>query len=607
MNAHITQSLQLKRAKRAAFAPFVMPLRLPSFSQVPGALMLCTLLGALAVPNIAAAGFVFDVNDMRDVSDGSLGDSLCNTVEKTCTLRAAIEEISASTLEGSNCGVFDFANRVILPPGTYKLAPKSSSLGIGRDDRDVCVHIAGTGDNEGPAATVINGNATEGKEGTEEDLASSRVFSIHPRGRMSLDGVTITQGHIHFVGGGAILNEGDLAIYNSLLTKNSTHGRGGAIQNEGNLWINESTLSFNWSKPNTTYYKDGKYKPDLDGDGVPDEIAGGAIANFGGSVLMYNVTVSGNLGGLDAKGQATDKGSAGGGIINVAGGVIGMNNSTVVHNRTRALSGANNGGGIYNDKISYANLWNTIVAENFFGESSDRSDCKGIFGSFGYNIVGNQGINCTVNRGPGDQVGGRYYKDPDTGKEDYLRPIDPKLGFLSQNGGPTPTHALLDGSPAIDAGNPDPAGNGACAEYDQRYLPRPKDGPTKNGYDGLAVCDIGAYEHGTPEISVGDVTVTEGNSGSKNMVFEVRLSYPSIEPINVFYWTVDGSAKAGSDYQAASGYLLFNPTDNSKPVNVKVVGDRTKEPDETLVFRINPDALVRIKKDRATGTIKSDD
>jgi hypothetical protein len=165
MNAHITQSLQLKRAKRAAFAPFVMPLRLPSFSQVPGALMLCTLLGALAVPNIAAAGFVFDVNDMRDVSDGSLGDSLCNTVEKTCTLRAAIEEISASTLEGSNCGVFDFANRVILPPGTYKLAPKSSSLGIGRDDRDVCVHIAGTGDNEGPAATSRKGTFTSSAVG----------------------------------------------------------------------------------------------------------------------------------------------------------------------------------------------------------------------------------------------------------------------------------------------------------------------------------------------------------------------------------------------------------------------------------------------------------
>jgi hypothetical protein len=88
---------------------------------------------------------------------------------------------------------------------------------------------------------------------------------------------------------------------------------------------------------------------------------------------------------------------------------------------------------------------------------------------------------------------------------------------------------------------------------------------------------------------------------------KVRLSYPSVKPISIFYWTVDGSAKAGSDYQAASGYLLFNPTDNSKPVNVKVVGDRTKEPDETLVFRINPDALVRIKKDRATGTIKNDD
>jgi hypothetical protein len=89
---------------------------------------------------------------------------------------------------------------------------------------------------------------------------------------------------------------------------------------------------------------------------------------------------------------------------------------------------------------------------------------------------------------------------------------------------------------------------------------------------------------------------------------KVRLSYPSVEPISIFYWTVDGSAKAGSDYQAASGYLLFNPTEISKPINVKIIGDRMKEPDETFLLRINVSAhLARIKKDRVVGTIKNDD
>jgi hypothetical protein len=492
---------------------------------------------------------------------------------------------------------------------------------IGRADRDVCVYIEGTSDN----VTVIDGSSTEGQEGTINDQRPFRIFSINPRGRVLLYGVTLKRGHSHDIGGGAILNEGDLAIYNSLLTENSTHGRGGAIHNTGNLWILESTLSENWSRPNFTYYKDGKFMPDLDGDGKSDEIAGGAIANFGGSVLMYNVTISGNLGGFatkdicDKDGRGSEKGGGGGGILNVAGGVIGMNNSTVAHNRAKENY---NGGGIYNDKISTANIWNTIVAENYSGKplidrsdngckvikSLDRSDCKGIMGSFGYNIVGKQGLDCTVNLGPGDQVGGRF----DTGEERDRLPIDPKLGDLSvapyYNGGPTPTHALLDGSPAIDAGNPDPAGSGACAETDQRYLARPKDGPVQSVFDGSAVCDIGAYEYGAPELSVGDVKVTEGNSGEKNMTFEVRLSYPSVEHISVSYETADGSAKAGSDYYSESGNVLLNPSNVSAQIYVRILGDPSKEPNETLFFNISvATGLARIKDGQAVGTIKNDD
>ena len=135
-------------------------------------------------------------------------------------------------------------------------------------------------------------------------------------------------------------------------------------------------------------------------------------------------------------------------------------------------------------------------------------------------------------------------------------------------------------------------------------LARPKDG----GFDGSAVCDIGAYEYGAPELSVGDQAVTEGNSGTKNMSFQVRLSYPSVEPISVLYSTANGSAKAGSDYQAASGSVLFKPGELSKSVVVKIVGDRTKEPKETLFLNISVGSgLASIKDGQAMGTIRNDD
>src|SRR5439155_22233245 len=66
-----------------------------------------------------------------------------------------------------------------------------------------------------------------------------------------------------------------------------------------------------------------------------------------------------------------------------------------------------------------------------------------------------------------------------------LQKVDPKLGELADNGGPTQTHALLAGSPAIDAGD-----NASCPGTDQRGTARPVDGNS----DGVAVCDIGAFE-----------------------------------------------------------------------------------------------------------------
>ncbi len=103
-------------------------------------------------------------------------------------------------------------------------------------------------------------------------------------------------------------------------------------------------------------------------------------------------------------------------------------------------------------------------------------DCNGIIESLGYNLIGDSS-ECSFIGSPGDLVN-----------------LKPQLGELGDNGGVTSTHALLNGSPAIDAGAPesqDTEGS-SCAAYDQRGVLRPMSGDSSNE----SRCDIGAYELG---------------------------------------------------------------------------------------------------------------
>ncbi len=107
------------------------------------------------------------------------------------------------------------------------------------------------------------------------------------------------------------------------------------------------------------------------------------------------------------------------------------------------------------------------------GDQTSGVDCYGTLTSQGYNLIADT-RNCTITgTTAGNKVG-----------------VLAKLGDLANNGGPTLTHALLSGSPAIDAGNPAPPSSTACPTQDQRKVARPRDG---NG-DGVAQCDIGAVE-----------------------------------------------------------------------------------------------------------------
>ncbi len=183
---------------------------------------------------------------------------------------------------------------------------------------------------------------------------------------------------------------------------------------------------------------------------------GGLATNGNNSTTIVNSTISGN--------SSLDNG---GGIY---GGGISLNFVTITGNTASASGGGFAGGAITASK-------NSILAGN---SASSGPDISGTLNSQGYNLIGStSGTTIT-----GDLTGN-------------IVDTSAVLDTLADNGGPTLTHALLPGSPALNAGSCDPA-----VTTDQRGFARPQDGQ----------CDIGAFENQAPLAICQDVTVAaDGN------------------------------------------------------------------------------------------------
>jgi CSLREA domain-containing protein len=191
-----------------------------------------------------------------------------------------------------------------------------------------------------------------------------------------------------------------------------------------------------------------------------------ALLNDNATATLTNCTISGN--------QAAD--TAGG--IYTLNGSMNLRSTTITANRL--LFPSHGAGGIWASGPMV--LRNTIIAGNFHDDPNPAvkaPDCTSGSVSFpvseGYSLVGG-GSHCPglVDGVSGDQIG------------THAAPIDAKLGPLADYGGPTLTHALMNGSPAIDGGNPATPGSGgtACPTTDQRGETRPTG----------AACDIGSVE-----------------------------------------------------------------------------------------------------------------
>lgn len=108
-------------------------------------------------------------------------------------------------------------------------------------------------------------------------------------------------------------------------------------------------------------------------------------------------------------------------------------------------------------------------------------------------------------------------------------------------------------------------------------------------------------------LSINDVTVAEGNSGTRLAVFTVTRSGDTSAAVSVGYATANGTAAAGSDYQATSGTLTFAPGETSRTISVVIIGDRLAEPNETFFVNLSQTTSGAVVDGQGAGTIVDDE
>jgi Glycosyl hydrolases family 16/Calx-beta domain len=110
----------------------------------------------------------------------------------------------------------------------------------------------------------------------------------------------------------------------------------------------------------------------------------------------------------------------------------------------------------------------------------------------------------------------------------------------------------------------------------------------------------------TPTISISSIAPFEGDVNA-NFSLKVSLSQATDKTVTVDFTTVDGTAGAGADYIAKTGTLTFSPQTTEKTIDITIVGDTLKEPDETFTIELSKPTNATIATSTGTATIRNDD
>jgi CSLREA domain-containing protein len=457
----------------------------------------------------------FTVNSTIDAIDANPGDGACDAGGSICTLRAAIMEANHTSGGGAtiNFGLPGIVTYTLEIPPSLTNDERTGNLNITNT-----MAIIGNG----AANTIIDGNGSVTNDG---------VFAVGVGITATISGVSIKNGETFSCGGaGGIFNQGKLTLSNVAVTGNTTDclenvlGYAAGITNWTNavLAVANSTISGNVAAGGIGNFGGGIYtagplslvNSTVSGNENNYNGKGGGLFDIAAPITITNSTVSGNSGteggGLflyaaavtitnsTINGNLAENGGGiygGSGPLAIINSTLSSNNSIIdgggifistttatLFNVTMTGNHANSegntgghGGGVFNATNAAFNFQNSIIAGNsnvtiIVGHTVLNPDeCSGEIISQGNNIMRTLS-GCTVINGGGVYV------------------TDPMLGPLADNGGPTQTHALLVGSPAINAGNPGGCtdNNGVFLTTDQRGAHRPI-GPR---------CDIGAVEAG---------------------------------------------------------------------------------------------------------------
>jgi predicted outer membrane repeat protein len=360
-------------------------------------------------------------------------------------------------------GPGSFRNALAITPagGTIDFAPNVTGM-LTLTSGPLLIANNVTVNGPGPSTLSINGDHR------------FQLFRIDASATVSINGLGIVNG-LSNGPGGAIANEGNLTLTNCTVSgSRAATGNGGGIFNDHNaLTLINCTVSNN----------------------VDSAGNGGGIYNTDGTLTLLDSTIAGNTLGSPANGAglylnagtatltnvtvANNQATGSGGGIFVNAGSLTASCSTIADNS--AAPGTGGGLDIHGGTVS---LRNSIVAGN---TATGGIDVDGTVTGAGSDLIGDgTGSTGLINGLNGNQVG------------TTAAPLNPHLGMLQNNGGPTPTMALLPGSPAIGAGS-----NVNAPAGDQRGYQRIING----------TIDVGAYEYQPPATSISLSPLATANVG----------------------------------------------------------------------------------------------